>query len=228
MKKLVPLLFLAALLALPASALGKAETRPVGSPALSDWDAANRVVRSPEIRWRNNWSNNRTPSDWELQDFRNRSTMPYKDRVTGRFTGTTDDIIEWAAHKHGVDEDVMRAVARQESYWRNDTVGDNGDSFGLMQMRRPYHCCLPYMQQSTAFNVDYYAAHLRAYYDGKMTWLNTVGGNGWGYGAGDLWGSVGVWFSGRWHDWAAENYIRNIQRIQWSREWTWPEFVNAG
>jgi soluble lytic murein transglycosylase-like protein len=228
MKKLVPLLLLAGVLASPTAALGYAEMRPVGSPPLSDWEAAELVVPSEEVRARNDWSNARLPTDWELQDFRERSTMPYRDRVTGGFVGSTDDIIEWAAYKHGVDEDVLRAVARQESYWRNDTIGDGGDSFGLMQMRRPWHCCLPYMAESTAFNVDYYAAYLRAYYDGEMTWLHWVDGNGRTYEAGDLWGSVGVWFSGRWHDEPAEEYIRGVQEIHRTREWTWPEFVDAG
>lgn len=228
MKKLFPVLLLAALFLLPTTAFGKAETRGVGSPALSDWEAASRVERKREIRWSNDWNNRRTPADWELRDFRSRSDMPYKDRVTGNFTGTTDEIIQWAAHKHGIDEDTFKAVARQESYWRMTENGDGGDSFGLMQMRRPYHCCLPYMKDSTAFNVDYYGAIIRSYYDGRQTWLNTVGGNGWGYGSGDLWGAVGAWFSGRWHDWRAEEYIRNVQRIQWSREWESSTFINAG
>ena len=100
--------------------------------------------------------------------------MPYKARVTGRFRGTTDEIIQWAAAKHGIDTNVMRAVAVIESWWRMSTVGDNGDSFGLYQIRRPFHCCPAYARRSTAFNADYYGAIIRAYYDGKMPWLNTV------------------------------------------------------
>jgi membrane-bound lytic murein transglycosylase MltF len=64
--------------------------------------------------------------------------MEYKRRVTGRFRGTTDEILQWVAHKHGIAEDVVRAVAVQESWWRMSAVGDGGDSFGIMQMRRPY------------------------------------------------------------------------------------------
>ena len=78
------------------------------------------------------------------------------------------------------------------------TVSGNGDSFGLFQMRRPYHCCLPFMAQDAAFNADYYGGILRSYYDGKQTWLNTVE-RGRQYKAGDVWGSVGAWFSGRWY-----------------------------
>ena len=57
------------------------------------------------------------------------------------------------------------------------TNGDNGDSFGLFQLRRPYHCCDFLAASDTAFNADYYGAIIRSYY-GRETWLNTVSGNG--------------------------------------------------
>ena len=59
------------------------------------------------------------------------------------------------------------------------TLGDNGDSFGLFQVRRPFHCTEPGCQQfrdDAAFNADYYGGILRAYYDGKQSWLNTCRG----------------------------------------------------
>ena len=59
-------------------------------------------------------------------------------RVTGNFTGTTDEIIQWAACKWGIDEDIVRAQTAMESWWHQSTVGDNGESFGLMQVRQPY------------------------------------------------------------------------------------------
>ena len=73
----------------------------------------------------------------ELRYFRAHSDMVYKDRVTGHFRGTTDEIIQWAAYKHGISEDLLRAVAVQESWWHMSTNGDNGDSFGLFQLRTP-------------------------------------------------------------------------------------------
>jgi hypothetical protein len=45
-------------------------------------------------------------------------------RVDGNFTGTTDQILRWAACKWGIDEDVVRAEAVVESHWRQDDVGD--------------------------------------------------------------------------------------------------------
>ena len=149
--------------------------------------------------------------------------MPYKARVTGRFRGTTDEIIQWAAAKHGIDVDVMRAVAVIESWWRMSTVGDNGDSFGLYQIRRPFHCCPAYAQRSTAFNADYYGAIIRAYYDGKMPWLNDVE-RGEHYKAGDLDGSLGAWFAGRWHTPPANEYIQRVKDTLQRRTWRSRDF----
>jgi hypothetical protein len=150
--------------------------------------------------------------------------MPYKGQVTGAFTGTTDEIIQWAANKHGLDAKLLRAVAAVESWWHMSTNGDNGDSFGLFQLRRPYHCCDFLAAGDTAFNADYYGAIIRAYYDGRETWLNTVTGNGRRYRAGDLWGSVGAWFSGRWHDEGAEHYVAKVKQYLHERVWRKPWF----
>ena len=105
--------------------------------------------------------------------------MPYARYVTGHFTGTTDEVIQWAARKWGLKPDLLRAVATVESWWRMSTVGDNGDSFGLFQVRRPFHCTEPVCEQfrgDAALNADYYGGILRSYYDGKQRWLNTVSG----------------------------------------------------
>ena len=104
------------------------------------------------------------------------------------------------------------------------TVGDNGDSFGLYQIRRPYHCCPGLARSSTAFNADYYGAIMRAFYDGQETWLNTVE-RGVDYRKGDLWGSVGAWFSGRWHTEPAERYIRDVKQHLRARTWRTPDFI---
>ena len=207
------------LLPAPAAADAKAKTRPVGAKPLPDRVAAKRVDRSRwEPRPSNRDENRRVPTRRELRRFHRRSDMEYRRRVTGRFRGTTDEILQWVAHKHGIDEDVVRAVAVQESWWRMSAVGDDGDSFGIMQMRRPYHCCLPLMRRSTAFNADYWGAIIRAYYDGRMTWLNDVE-RGRDYAPGDLWGSVGAWFAGRWRTAPAERYIADVRRIRRERTW---------
>jgi hypothetical protein len=105
-------------------------------------------------------------------------------RIDGDFTGTTDEIIQWGACKWGFDEDLVRAVAVVESWWKQSTVGDNGDSFGLLQVRAPVHVgTFPYARDSTAYNVDFSLAWRRACYDGEFTWMNHAGKQG-GYAQG--------------------------------------------
>jgi hypothetical protein len=44
--------------------------------------------------------------------------------VNGNYSGTTNQIIQWA-RKWGMGEDLLRAVAVQESNWHQSTVGEN-------------------------------------------------------------------------------------------------------
>lgn len=171
----------------------------------------------------------------------------YQARVDGRFTGTTEQVLRWAACKWGVDEDVVKAQAAIESWWRMDTQGDLGsdptrcapghgigvdgkpgqcpESWGLLQIRYPYNqAAFPDAIRSSAFNADWAYASFRSCYEGQMTWLNTVERVGT-YQAGDLWGCVGVWFSGRWHTAAAEGYITRVKGYLADRIWTTPNFA---
>jgi hypothetical protein len=203
----------------------KAAMRPVGSAPLSDAEAAARVRRSSwEPRPGNYTPNHRVPTSTELADFRSLNAAPawYKDKVTGNFTGTTDEIIQWAAHKWGIDEDLFRAAAVQESWWHMSAVGDGGLSFGLMQIKSTVSKgTYPLSKLSTAFNADYYAASFRYYYDGAATWLNSpCCFSGTTYKAGDVWGSVGAWFAGRWYTAGAVDYINAVKGRLVNRTWS--------
>lgn len=216
-----------------AAPTGKAVTRPVGSPSLSDADAAARVSRSTwEPRLPNYTPNHRVPTAAELTAFRGAQSKldawnvnPYQQKVTGNFTGTTDEIIQWAAHKWGVDEDIMRAVAVAESWWRQENVTQDGSyqSFGLMQVLNKYAGSHPLSQVSTAFNADFYGAQIRFVYDGLNRWFMDVP-HGKVYVAGDIWGSVGSWFAGAW--WTAPSiwYIDIVKGHVASQRWTWGDF----
>ena len=99
-------------------------------------------------------------------------------RVTGNFTGTTDEIIQWASCKWGFDEDVIRAQTAKESWWFQRNGGDFttdpsrcapghgfgvdgrpgecAESVGVQQVRYPYHqWAFPWATYSTAQNLDY-------------------------------------------------------------------------
>jgi hypothetical protein len=206
----------------------QATTRPVGGPILADPDAAARVRAAGfEPRPDNTAANHRVPTAEEIAAFRAASENPHRDHVTGAFTGTTDELIQWAAWKWGLDEDMVRADAAQESWWHESAVGDNGESFGLMQIRAKYHPgTFPLSRESTAFNLDYYGAVIRSYYDGRETWLNTVE-HGQPYAAGDIWGALGAWFSGRWHTPPADQYIAKVRALQAQRIWAQQDFISG-
>ena len=70
---------------------------------------------------------------------------------------------------------------------------------------------------STAFNLDYAAATIRYYYDGKCTWC------GRGYHAGQQWGSIGAWNQPRpWGSGKARWYISKVKDALAMHAWTRP------
>ena len=175
-----------------------------------------------------------------------RANTQFAARVTGNFTGTTDEILQWAACKWGIDEDLVRAQAAIESWWRQDAKGDWGyeaercppghgpgadgkpgqcpESWGLLQNRYPYEpSAWPGIAASSAFNADTAYAIWRACYEGYEWWLNDVE-RGEQYDPGDEWGCMGRWFSGRWHTPAAEGYISRVKGYLDSRIWETPDF----
>jgi autotransporter family porin len=141
--------------------------------------------------------------------------------VDGNFTGTTDEILEWAACKWGWDQNYAKAEAVIESTWRQSEVG--GGSYGILQVKVSAGGAAPsantgwggypWVQQSTALDADAQMAYLRACYDGDTPWL----GNG--YTAGDAWGCIGSWYSGDWHSAAANGYISRVQAALNSQAW---------
>ena len=109
----------------------------------------------------------------------------YKPRITGNFTGTTDEIFQWATCKWGISDNMIRAQAVQESHWHQNTESDKeprsagfcapGDdrdpcptSFGILQIKWCFHpgksamgSSYPMSKTMTAFSVDYEVAEMR-------------------------------------------------------------------
>ena len=63
----------------------------------------------------------------------------------------------------------------------------------------------------------------RTCFMGYEGWLNTVEHTGT-YGAGDAWGCIGRWFSGRWHTSASEGYANRVRDYLNQRIWETPNF----
>ena len=167
-------------------------------------------------------------------------------RVDGAFTGTTGQILRWVACKWGIDEDYVKAQAAIESWWQQNTKGDWGtdaaacppghglgadgrpgecpQSFGVLQTRYPYmQSGWPGIGRSTAMSADLAYAIWRACFEGYEGWLNTVE-RGRDYAAGDAWGCMGRWFSGRWYTQPANDYLARLRDYHDRRIWETPDF----
>jgi hypothetical protein len=183
------------------------------------------------------WANDIGQTAW-------RRWIAKRDRVTGNFTGTTDQIFRWAGCKWGIEVDLIRAAAVQESDWHQRTRGDfargRHHSWGIMQVRHdqadgtPDFGGHPATAAHTALNVDFYAAFIRSCLDGDYH-----DGGPWLYGGrtieqviaaegqdAALWGCVGTWFSGAWYDREARRYIADVRR--WRAARTWRSYAPSG
>jgi Fibronectin type III domain len=232
----------------PAAAAERFGLLPPGAALPTSAECAARVRPAPEVRQGNQRPNrfgvvpNQTrgvAGAWVDAD---RSKAPFTARVDGNFVGTTDEIIQWAACKWGVDEDFVRAQIVTESWWDQvRSLGDWGtnpanceprfplgtdgragqcpESFGLGQTRYPFmRSAFPNAYDSSAYNLDVTYAIWRACFEGTETWLNTVE-RGRQYAAGDMLGCMGRWFAGRWYTQPAVSYMNTVQGHVNNRTW---------
>jgi len=163
-------------------------------------------------------------------------------RPKGLRRATTDELIQWVSHKWGIPTNVIRAQMVVESHWRQGFMGDPEhvpadwygryprqsrargsdvfESLGIAQVKwRPDGSVgagtEPLRWRSTAFNLDYYGATLRFFYDGDCRWC------GPGYGPGQASNSVAAWYSpDPWNNGDARGYLRRVQQAIGSRAWT--------
>jgi autotransporter family porin len=233
------------------TAPGRFATLPPGAALPSGTQCATRVRAHPypESKGSNAAANRTTGHGIGSAFFSGddpRANTGIAARVDGQFTGTTREILRWAACKWGVDEDLVLAQAAVESWWRQDTLGDwtsdasrcapgrglgvDGkagqcpESFGILQNRYPYEKSgWPGIARSTAMNADLAYAIWRVCFEGYESWLNTVD-RGRDYAAGDAWGCVGRWFSGRWHTAPGDQYVTRVRGYLDQRIWDTANF----
>lgn len=229
----------------------QATWRAPGSAPLTDAQAAACVARSGESRPQNAEQNAKAPTGAELEAFRTardsagRTPAEYNGNF-GYVTGaapryglrSTDDLIEWAAYKWGVPEDLVRGQMVMESGWSMLQKGDRRDwatpvaglypalavidddsvweSLGIAQIRWrhtvPWNPGVePLRWQSTAFALDYSQALIRYYFDGYCDWC------GAGYAAGDADGAYRTYVSGSWNEgqWYADGVRSNAASRSW-------------
>lgn len=211
-------------------------TLPVGADLPSGQECTERVRQDQhdqgEPRPENTSANQFVPGRVSMpfwKDFTEQANQQLVSRIDGEFTGTTGEILSWGACKWGLDAEVLKAVAVQESDWRQSTVSDESNnphdcvggatppcptSFGIMQLKDiALPGSYPLSQQSTAFNVDYYGARIRACYEGWVTYLHGD------YGPGDLRDCVGWHWSGHWKDAGSRRYLQRVDRYLDDKPW---------
>jgi hypothetical protein len=232
--------------------------RPVGSYASlpSDAKAAAEVhLSSWEPRPGNMRYNHTVPHHLRLHHEED-STRAYDprwnkyilDRITGDYKGTTDEIFQWAAAKWGLPDNLLRTMAYMESNWRQSNYGDYVNdrtlcprgyirvpcpvTFGIVGTKSTsWPGIYPWNRVSTAAAVDVLGGWLRGCYEGWVWWLRAHGNRSRGvYHAGDIWGCVGAWYSGNWHDGSpqrrddGESYSLRAQHWDQVKEWLEPHF----
>jgi cell division septation protein DedD len=240
--------------AAPPPAGGYFQLVPAGqfSSLPSDAQAATMVHRSSWEPRAENATANHTVPDASFKTL-GYSGMENHDvlfgRVTGAFAGTTDEIIQWAAAKWGLPDDVMRAEAVSESSWYqnqkdasgkpvpNHGYGDYGNcggspapsgygasgpaSFGIMQIKWCAH------KDASAPGYDGWpwsetsTAYNLDYY-GAVIRGCVEGWDSWlgnGYQAGDMWGCIGRWYAGEWYSTGANDYINSVKSNLSAKPW---------
>jgi len=106
----------------------------VGSHLPSDQECADRVEHDPqaqddqqESRLENTTANQFVADQVSVpiwKDFTAKANQQFVSRIDGHFSGTTAQILDWGACKWGLDADLLKAVAMQESDWRQSTVSE--------------------------------------------------------------------------------------------------------
>jgi hypothetical protein len=167
--------------------------------------------------------------------------------ISGDFTGTTQQILEWAACKWGISQDIVFAQAAAESNWQQNHLGDftsnpalcppgHGlgtggvpdqcpESYGILQTKYfLWKAAWPGIANSTAMNADVTYAIWRSCFNGDEIWLRNSAPPGQPYQAGDLWGCVGRWFAGSWHTPTANQYINRVKALLQEQVWKQPGF----
>lgn len=229
------------------------DMQPPGSALPSDKVCAARIAPSTwEPRPDNHAANNNAPTRQQVASLKvwnpsiglSDQSGTLGRRVTGDYTGTTAQILQWVACKWGIDPDLVRAQALQESDWEQSMRGDwttnptecppgtwNGtgcyQSYGILQMKySSMPSAWPMSRDATAFNADFTYGWIRNCYEGWTTYLNDrqpLPGYP-KYHAGDIWGCVGYWYSGTWYDKLAIDYIQRVKARYEKQEWLWVWF----
>jgi hypothetical protein len=179
--------------------------------------------------------------------------LKYVDGRDGLHDPSTDDLIQWAAHKWGIPENWLRAEYVLESYWNSWFLGDLASvsaadygkyplqarvpgtlqayqSLGITQVRwdpaGDYGAGTnPLRWLSTAFNIDFQAATVRFMYDNPERARTSWGDAS--YTPCQQWNSIGAWFSPYpWSNAGQAHYAATVQHNLATTAWSSPAFLD--
>jgi hypothetical protein len=179
--------------------------------------------------------------------------LKFVDGLDGLRKPSTDDLIQWAAHKWGIPENWLRAQYVQESYWNGFQLGDEAavrrswykrypiearvpnslsvyTSMGMTQVKWIPDGSVgagtePLRWRSTAFNVDYQAAMVRFYYDNPSGARSSWPDD---YSPCEKWASIGGWFEPYpWHNAGQRQYIGEVRQHLRNRDWSTSTFIGT-
>lgn len=220
------------------------------SVASADVAAAALVVPSTwEPRPQNNTANstiaaqpNSLANFPELNATWNSTYLP---RISGNFSGTTDEIIQWVAAKWGLSDETIRAECVTESTWVQANQGDfeprsnnhfvfdiSADpcptSFGIIQVKWYFHP--PIVSEggtvtsssdptSSYPDIRLSTAYCLDIYAAMIRGIYEGMSTYLGATTGDIWGAIGSWYSGDWHSTAANSYIASVQSEVTNKRW---------
>lgn len=216
----------------------------IGGPLISNSQAAAMVVATPRSSVEtgptgpanaaaNNYFSTVDQADYMAQLAAFHATADPWGGVTARIDGacplshpTTAQVLQWAAHKWGINPALLYAEATIEGDWDMTSIGDAGGSSGVFQVadrpaNRPGgddHAFPGFAgagsmlaRESTCFNADYYAGHLYAVYHGLMVGQKTP--------PGDINAAIQEWFIG-WTATAPGPYSQKLCSVLARHEWT--------
>lgn len=176
-----------------------------------------REVRPANTTQNQTWGRPTNPEAF----FGHPNWRPYYERIDGACTGSTEQILEWAAKKWGFDQlgypDLAKAMAVVETWWYQSHVGYNGE-VGILQVRDVWPDW-EFSRYSTAYAADYAMAVVRSHYDGA-SWLGDAT-------KGNLRDSVAAWecgCPGNGWNWYANRVFEYYDTKPWQRPGLPPEW----
>ena len=157
------------------------------------WGLSDEIIRAEAIQ----------ESQW-YQSVKDANGQPVYGQGYGDFNADCQGIGSPPASGYGVNGPSSFGIIQIKWCYSQDWGSANGD--------------WPYIETSTAYNLDLYAAQFRGCLEGWDTWLGNSAGEQ-PYASNDTWGCVGRWYTGLWHTPDADKYSGWVKNYYDTKPW---------